>query len=321
MVDLRRARELWLSEKPLYRALCQKMAEKLESELRGAGVYAQVSSRPKETTSLLKKLIRKGYAYERVTDKAGARVVVRFQNEVPTVLEVIEQSFEVLLREDKAEALGHNQVGYQGVHYDVRLKADELQADDARLRDLQCEIQVHTLCQNLWAVMDHELCYKPVLPPPEDIKRQIYLLNALLELADRGFTAIRAGIVGLAGAYAMGLLQILERHFYRLVGEVYDPELSYQLLEHLKPLYKKDELGQVPTLIDRFVEANASKLQVIFDQYRDAEDRPLFLFQPEALLILERLERDPHLLEQAWVQRYPHDELEQLSIAWGTPLD
>jgi hypothetical protein len=54
---------------------------------------------------------------------------------------------------------------------------------------------------------------------------------------------------------------------------------------------------------------------------RSSEDRPVFLFQPEAFLILERLEHDPHILEENWVGRYPREELEHLSIAWGRPLD
>ncbi len=56
----------------------------------------------------------------------------------------------------------------------------------------------------------------------------------------------------------------------------------------------------------------------MFDQYKNIEDRPVFLFQPEAFLILERLERDPHVLEDIWIRRYPREELERLSIAWGT---
>jgi hypothetical protein len=48
---------------------------------------------------------------------------------------------------------------------------------------------------------------------------------------------------------------------------------------------------------------------------RSSEDRPVFLFQPEAFLILERLEHDPHILEENWVGRYPREELEHLSIA------
>ena len=320
-ISLRADHDRWVAEKDNYENLWQRVVQILKQELRGRGLFAQVTGRTKDTASLLKKLLKKGYAYEMVTDKAGARVVVRFRHETPIVLDVIETSFDVLCKEDKAEALGHNQVGYTGIHYDVRLKNGTLRMGDASLAALQCEIQVHTMCQDLWALMDHEFSYKPVLPIPEDLRRQIYLLNALLEIADKNFAAISQDIANLPGAYAMGLLQTLERHFYRLAGEDYDRELTQQVFEQLKSLYDGAELAELPQLIDRFVDANGSKLQSIFDQYRDIEDRPIFLFQPEAILILERVKHDPHVLEETWVSRYPREELERLCIAWGEPLD
>ncbi len=320
-VDLRAARDRWFAERKEYEKLWRCVVEILGQKLRQEGLFAQVTGRTKETASLLKNMLKKSHTYERVTDKAGARVVVRFRHETETVLRTIEETFEILRKEDKAEALAHNQVGYLGIHYDVRLKTECAPPANASLVRLQCEIQVHTLCQDLWAVMDHELSYKPVLPIPEGLRRQIYLLNALLEIADTNFTAISHEIANLPGAYAMGLLQSLERHFYRFAGETYDPELSQQVFEQIKDLYSADELARLPHLIDQFVETNASRLQATFDQYKDIEDRPVFLFQPEAFLILERLEKDPHILEDTWIRSYPRDELERLCIAWGRPLD
>lgn len=319
IVDLAKARERWLSEKKSYERLLKAVMQSLEKELRAEGLLAHVTGRPKGLANLLKKFLKKEYDYDRITDKAGARVIVRFRDEIETVCRVIEASFNVLCKEDKAEALGHNQVGYSGIHYDVRLKASH--EDHAELGSLQCEIQVHTLCLNLWASMDHELTYKPAVPVPEDLRRQIYLLNALLEIADRSFTSVSAEIDRLPGAYSMGLLQNLEQHFYRFTGETYDPELSRQVLDDLSGLYGTDELDKLQSIVESFVETNATRLESLFNDYKDIEDRPLFLYQPEAFLILERLDKDPHTLEEVWTRHYPRQELERLSVAWGKPLD
>ena len=96
----------------------------------------------------------------------------------------------------------------------------------------------------------------------------------------------------------MGLLQSLEQHFYRFTGETYDLELSRQVIDDMACLYEVSELERLPSILEDFVEANTSKLESLFNEYRGIEDRPLFLFQPEAFLILERL-----------------------GIAWGKPLD
>jgi hypothetical protein len=119
----------------------------------------------------------------------------------------------------------------------------------------------------------------------------------------------------------MELLQNLVQHFYRFTGEAYDLELSRQVVDDLKDLYDSSELERLQSIVEGFVEANASRLESIFNEYKDIEDRPLFPFQPEAFLILERLNKDPHVLEEVWTRRYPREELERLSVAWGRPLD
>lgn len=321
MSELSAARERWLTEQGKYERSVKRVVAILEKRIRSQGIFAHVSGRPKGMPNLLKKLLKKGYGYDRVTDKAGARIVVRFRREIEPVLSVVESSFDILSKEDKAESLGHNKVGYAGVHYDVRLKEEFTSSEDSDIRDLQCEIQVHTLCQNLWAEMDHALSYKPAQPVPEDLRRQIYLLNALLEIADRSFNAINIELGSLPGAYVMGLLQNLERHFYRFTGQSFDPELSSQILENVLPSYDSSDIPRLTAIIDEFVDANAPRLQSLFDEYEHIEDRPSLLFQPESFVLLERLERNPHVLEDIWIRQYPREELERLGIAWGKPLD
>jgi ppGpp synthetase/RelA/SpoT-type nucleotidyltranferase len=321
VIDLEAARGRWLSERGIYEELLQRVIATLKHRLRLEGMSAHVTARTKDTPNLLKKMLKKGYGYERITDKAAARVVVQFRYETEAVLRLVENSFDILRKEDKAQALGHSRVGYSGVHYDVRLKTSSLRPENTDLTELQCEIQVHTLCQNLWAEMDHQLGYKPAQPIPEDLVRQIYLLNALLEVTDRNFTSISLQIAKLPGADAMRLLQNLERHFYRFTGETFDPGLSRQILEDVMSSYESAELPKVSSIVESFVEVNASRLQSLFNTYEKIDDRPLLLFQPESFVLLERLETNPHVLEAVWIQRYPREELERLSIAWGKPLD
>jgi len=317
--DLSDARARWMAEEFKYDKLQKRVVALLKERLRSQGIFsAVVVGRAKGMSNLLKKILKKGYGYDKVTDKAGARVVVKFRHEVDPVLKLVESSFEILTKDDKGETLGHNKVGYSGVHYDVRLAAASEEVD---VRGLQCEIQVHTLCQSLWAEMDHELSYKPAQPIPEDLKRQIYLLNAQLEIADRDFSVISKEILRLPGAYTMGLLQDLERHYYRFTGETFDTALSLQILENVLVSYPPDDRNKISVIIEEFVGANASKLQFVFGDYEKIADRPLLLFQPESFVLFERLERDPHTLEEVWTKYYPREELERLAIAWSRPLD
>lgn len=320
MSDLADARSRWLSEESKYDKLQKRVVAIIKTQTRFQGIVPLlISGRAKGMPNLLKKILKKGYSYNRITDKAGARIVVRFRHEVEPALKLVESSFDILSKEDKFDTLGHDKVGYSGVHYDVRLR--EAESEEADVRGLQCEIQVHTLCQSLWAEMSHEMSYKPAQPLPEDLLRQIYLLNAQLEIADRSFDAISKETMQLPGAFAMGLLRSLERHFYRFTGESFDSELSLQVLDSVLMAYDPADQKRVSFIIEDFVESNWTKLQSVFTEYENIVDRPLLLFQPESLVLFERLESNPHMLEEVWVQRYPREELERLGIAWSKPLD
>jgi hypothetical protein len=60
----------------------------------------------------------------------------------------------------------------------------------------------------------------------------------------------------------------------------------------------------------------ADALAGIFDRYRDSDSSQL-VHQPEATIIFERLEADPHTLRAAWEDRLPTDELDILEAIWG----
>jgi len=120
--DLHSARQRWLTEKARYAALSDCVVDILKAECKRAGLFAWITGRSKDTASLLKKLAKKEANYEDLTDKAGARVVVRFREGLTLAEAVVEQSFKVIRREDKTEKLGHNRVGYQAIHYDTVLR-------------------------------------------------------------------------------------------------------------------------------------------------------------------------------------------------------
>jgi len=51
------------------------------------------------------------------------------------------------------------------------------------------EVQIRSLIQDAWSVLDHRIKYKKSIP--NDLKRRINVLSALFEMADREFKEIR----------------------------------------------------------------------------------------------------------------------------------
>lgn len=60
------------------------------------------------------------------------------------------------------------------------------------LRDMVCEVQVRTILQDSWAILDHHLRYKSPAQIPSSMRREIHSLAAAIESADRQFDDIES---------------------------------------------------------------------------------------------------------------------------------
>src|SRR5574343_1533220 len=80
--------------------------------------------------------------------------------------------------------------GYKGLHMDLALNATRRDLPEyAAYAPFRFELQVRTIIQDSWSVLDHKIKYKKSIP--NQLKRRINVLSALFELADREFRQIR----------------------------------------------------------------------------------------------------------------------------------
>ena len=127
-----------------------------------------------------------------ITDLIGLRIVCLYEDELDTVAQAVQQCFETLDITDKVSAVEATEAafGYKGLHMDLRLNAVRRVLPENRLLEpLTFELQIRTLIQDAWSVLDHKIKYKKSIPKP--LKRRINVLAALFELADREFRQIR----------------------------------------------------------------------------------------------------------------------------------
>lgn len=313
MEDLERARQLWAEEQTTYKRLVDRVVNILKGEYRDPGI--QIYGRPKEAHSLLKKLILKPEkTYENLTDKAGIRVVVRYTDELDVIGSYIERRFPEHKKDDKRVSLKVNQVGYQAIHYDIKIDEGE----DNEIAGLWAEVQVRTMAQHLWSEMSHGLAYKPGLEVPDEIMRWLLRLSALIEVADDEFLRVRDEEQKMPDYDTYRILGLLEAQFYKFAATNYDKGLSLKTINAFNHLYGIGGLAQRRDEFEEFCRQRAERLSHIFDTQRVVEDS-IFLSQPEALMIFQLLERDRFTLREEWVKHYPVRELERLAIKWGTP--
>ena len=181
--------------------------------------FAQVESRTKKKKSFLEKVQRKGKDYENplleITDLVGIRVVAYYKEDVDRIGKILKEEFDVDEADsmDKADAMDPDRFGYLSVHYVVNLKPPR--RDLTEWKDfgrMKAEIQVITFLKHAWATIDHKLRYKTEEEMPKNLKRQLFRLSALLEIADNEFSDLRESSDKLEARYShvieRGLLDI-----------------------------------------------------------------------------------------------------------------
>ena len=164
---------------------------------------AKVDGRVKEKEECIRKFSRKyrpeleasDTPYEikpHISDLIGLRIVCLYEDEIEKVALVIREHFEVIEITDKVAAVESTEgsFGYKGLHMDLALNATRRNLPEyAAYAPFRFELQVRTIIQDSWSVLDHKIKYKKSIP--NQLKRRINVLSALFELADREFRQIR----------------------------------------------------------------------------------------------------------------------------------
>ncbi|AMG30786.1 (p)ppGpp synthetase [Grimontia hollisae] len=162
-----------------------------------------VSGRVKDREECIKKFSRKYQAkleensteYEikdYITDILGLRIVCLYEKDVIKIRDILKDEFSVIDETNKILDIESKEdvFGYKGLHMDLQLKEPRSGMKEYVLyRDMSFEIQIRTIVQDAWSVLDHKIKYKKSIPA--ELKRRINTLAALFELADREFLSIR----------------------------------------------------------------------------------------------------------------------------------
>lgn len=130
---------------------------------------------------------------EQITDLAGVRIIAYFPNTLDQIDRMLKDEFQTVERSDKgAELIEEERLGYQSIHYLVRLtKLRSRLPEYAPFTEALAEIQVRTILQHAWAEIEHDIRYKSASVIPFQIRHRFMALAGMLEIADREFQAIQ----------------------------------------------------------------------------------------------------------------------------------
>jgi ppGpp synthetase/RelA/SpoT-type nucleotidyltranferase len=317
--DIEGARKKWITEQAVYDAFAEHVAAQLALAVQAKGIWCETSSRAKETHSLVKKLLRGKHTYENIPDKAGARCIVRHLSEIAGVIDAAGELFECSLPDRKVENLAEDRVGYSSTHLQIRLRVDSPEEVKYPRDRFTAELQIRTLGQHLWAEMSHDAIYKndeTVAKLPSGVRRRVNLMSGLIEVADQEFDRIGGELPTNPAAQ---LYKALERHYYKLATRRPDPELSLEVIGLLEPLYSA-EVPEIARRIDSFFMTHELTLHTVF-AHAEEWRASAFFYQPEVIMIYERLEADPINTRKLWNTKFPEAELESIANAFGISFD
>jgi len=184
----------FINIRPEYEQLCTEVSYILNKRLNEEAIeISNITMRAKKLDSFIQKIQRKDYndPLTEITDFAGVRVVCLYRDDVKKNEEIIDKEFKIIDKVDKYGEMGTDRFGYGAVHYIVKLgrKSSGARYDD--LKEIICEVQVRTVLQDAWAIIEHHLMYKQESDVPRVLQRKLNSLAGLFETADDQFFRIK----------------------------------------------------------------------------------------------------------------------------------
>ena len=211
MTTIEQAENGYRSKRGHYEGFADRIATLVTELLQARSIsIAHIEHRAKTIESFVSKCRKKSYGdpLNDIRDLAGVRVVTYYHDEVQTAADLLRGEFEVDAAHslDKLAELDVDEFGYRSLHLVCRLTASRRELIEwSKYQDMWVEIQVRSVLQHAWASISHKIDYKSASQAPNELRRGLFRLSALLELADEQFASLRDHTAALASTYQEGL--------------------------------------------------------------------------------------------------------------------
>lgn len=121
-----------------------------------------IQNRIKRRESIEKKLLKRNLrvsaeeARENLTDIAGVRIICYFEEDVYSVVSLIKKQADILILIEKDYIQNPKENGYMSYHLIIGMPVYHTDG----MEYYPVEIQLRTMAMDLWASMEHRVCYK-----------------------------------------------------------------------------------------------------------------------------------------------------------------
>ena len=210
----------------------------VQREFKRAQVHSpieQVEGRVKSIASLLAKANSRNIpidnALDVLEDIAGIRIICRFVEDIPKVVNIIRSrsDYDMKIIQEEDYITNTKSSGYRSYHITIEYKL----MFENEVRILKCEIQIRTLAMNFWATIEHSLRYKYDGNLPEDLKIRLQNCAEAAFQLDNEMTTIRGEL--LQAQKAMRTQEFLVNEIVKNIHNLY----AYAKVEHMNDFNKE----------------------------------------------------------------------------------
>lgn len=143
-----------------------------------------IKSRIKSEKSAIEKLEKKGYEVNLknlklyVHDMIGIRIVCSFLSDVYNVVDMIKNSKQFKINDERDYIKNPKDTGYMSYHLIVLVPIHL----DRKIEYIPAEIQIRTIAMDFWASLDHKIQYKFSGDIPNEVKKE--MLNCSFDIQE-----------------------------------------------------------------------------------------------------------------------------------------
>ena len=154
---------------------------------KGINPVEHVKSRLKSYESSIKKLEKKGYEInshnllKHVHDIIGIRIVCSFLSDVYDIVNLIKNSKQFKIKEEKDYIKEPKQTGYISYHIIIEVP---IYFND-RTEYVDAEIQIRTVAMDFFASLDHKIRYKFPGDIPNEVKLEMVACSVVIQSLDK----------------------------------------------------------------------------------------------------------------------------------------
>lgn len=150
-----------------------------------------VTGRVKSVASILDKANIKMIPLENLEtemqDIAGLRIMCRFVDDIPTIVELLRKRNDFQIVEERDYISHKKPSGYRSYHLVIRYPVQTIQGE----KNILAEVQIRTLAMNFWATIEHSLNYKYKGQFPKEIQIRLQRAAEAAYLLDEEMSKIK----------------------------------------------------------------------------------------------------------------------------------